>query len=186
MIFTRELLWAIRRDVTFACGRRYTIEVGTRYCSEIDDTTPNMLVWNDNADLDDMWRLQELLNINVWASQDRHSGFLALDCYLYTTGQNSSLAGNCYVCIDPDGKVVLATTDHNYDRRLIGIMAAYKADKAAQARAVELRRVAKLDPGTPLFVVADKLAEEGDDKLATEVRALAERHGEELFQNLGN
>lgn len=179
MIFTRELLWAVRRDVTFAVGRRYAIELGTRYSNVLGDTTPNMLLWDDNADLDETVDLANFLNADV-AGAPACEGFVCLDCYLYADQRvGGGLVGNCYVGIDPTGQIV--TSGQGGFTALGHMIAAWRSDRLVRARAAELRVAAKLDPHTPLLIVADKLAEQGDYGPEAEARALVERYGDDFF-----
>jgi hypothetical protein len=67
----------------------------------------NMLLWRGESDLHDTLPLhkcgkEEIETLNGWVS---------LDLYCYSYGQDGELEGNAYVLINPDGEVVYCTSD---------------------------------------------------------------------------
>lgn len=97
----KQINTAVRANVR---GFAPLAEAGTRG----ERSQPNALLWTEDDDLDDLWRLSGLREIN---DDPQNPGCAMLDLYVTTgTGNDRELETNVIVLIR-DGAVVFATPD---------------------------------------------------------------------------
>lgn len=105
MKITRELRRQINAAVKAKCGANPLAEVG--YRGPNDSMTCNALLWPAGEDLNDMYRLSSIKEIEDDAA---NPGCHVLDLYVTSgRGFNRELETNVYIAIR-DGQLVLATT----------------------------------------------------------------------------
>mgnify|MGYP003394140229 CR=1 FL=1 len=109
MKITKKRIAEIKKAVKRVCGGKRQIEVGRRTWKDSGDGVGdglNFLLWGEDNDLD------ETLDIDLLVSIDTpdHCGFVALDLYCYTTGDDGELDTNCYAFFD-DAMLIYCTDD---------------------------------------------------------------------------
>ena len=107
MKITSAMVRNIRKAVNAIRPGRI-IEVGVRGWEGMSDRAgENYLLWGPGNDLE----YTELVQFIAGREIDDFHGFVALDLYLYTFGENGELDTNAYVVLDPSGEVIYATDD---------------------------------------------------------------------------
>jgi hypothetical protein len=104
MRLSRDTIRKIKTVCRRVCGGRRSIEVGFRATGHFDQTTPNFLLWNPGADLDETVDLDLLCRDQIRASR----GWVALDLYCYTPEE---LDCNVYVLLSPERTIAYASQD---------------------------------------------------------------------------
>lgn len=95
----KKMIQEIRKNVRKVCGGSRIIEVGRRTwdgCGDKIGDGFNFLLWGSNNDLDETVDIDLLANVEI----PEFEGFIALDLYCYTTGDDGELDRNCYVFLD--------------------------------------------------------------------------------------
>lgn len=139
---------------------RVTIELGERgNIGDLEGVTPNMLFWEEEADLDDTIPLEGYRDGEI---EEDEYGFALVDCYVYQ--RDAGLITNVYALINSNSEIVCVGYDYN------GVMESHRQEVPRVVVIRQARQLSDLPDDTPLWVVADKLQEEGHD--VSDLRAI--------------
>lgn len=171
---THDVVRAIRAALRKEVRRPRVIELGERATTTPDATdgiNANSLLWDEDADLSDTLLLDGYVGETIPGDDD---GYVLLDCYLYATERDGGgLTDNWYVALNDAGKIVAAGFFHH---EVVLALKRHRRLREVVADAV-LSVAGKLDPDTPLGIVADYIEDHGGD--ATEFRAALKALGGE-------
>lgn len=169
MLLTKEVVWRIRRDVLLATGSRYTIELGIRYSELLNLVTANVLLWHEEADLEETQLLVASKQPEV--IEGGKEGIVVLDCYLYY--KDGGLCGNIYVCLNEDGQVLFTTySDGGIFKGAISSAREDREEREARARldGLILLKCPLARSDAPREIIADWFEEHGPQYIAVRIR----------------
>lgn len=110
MKMTRAIAKAIRAQCIEVCGGTRLVEIGERCWLGMPDTRNigfNFLLEGSDSDLFDNTRLSNTVGLDIPTDH----GWVALDCYCYTTGHDGELDCNVYILLNPTGDIRYASAN---------------------------------------------------------------------------